>query len=57
MPGSPEPDAMFNGHGPDFIYDTVALAISTIPVVLVAALLAASWLQEPLRVRERLNKK
>lgn len=42
---------MFSGHGQDFFYDSIALAISTIPVVFVAALIAASLLEEPLRVR------
>lgn len=42
---------MFGGHGQDFFYDTIAFAISLIPFGLVAALIVASLVQEPLRVR------
>lgn len=42
---------MFGGHGQDFFYDSVAFAISLIPFGFVAALIVASLVQEPLRVR------
>jgi hypothetical protein len=42
---------MFGGHGQDYSYDTAAFALSLIPFVFVAVLLAASLVQETLKVR------
>ena len=42
---------MFGGHGQDFFYDNLAFAISLIHFAFVAALIVASVLEEPLRVR------
>lgn len=44
---------MFGGHGQDYFYDALAFAISLVPIFLVAALIVASYLEEPLRVRAR----
>jgi hypothetical protein len=44
---------VFGGHGQDYFYDTIAFAISLIPFFFIAALIVASYLEEPLRVRAR----
>ena len=44
---------MFGGHGQDHFYDSLAFAISLIPILFIAALIVASYLEEPLRVRAR----
>jgi ABC-type sugar transport system permease subunit len=44
-------NSIFGGLGQNFFYDDVAFAISLIPFVLVAALIVASLLEEPLKVR------
>jgi hypothetical protein len=42
---------MFGGRGQDYFYDGLAFALSLIPFALIAALLVASLLEEPLKVR------
>lgn len=44
---------MFGGHGQDYFYDTLGFVISLIPFVLIAALIVAARLEEPLRTRAR----
>jgi hypothetical protein len=41
---------MFSGHGEDYFYDRLALALFLFPFLLVATLVVASKLQERLRV-------
>jgi len=50
-------DTIFGGQGQNFFYDDVAFALSLIPFVLVAALIVASRLEEPLRVRATIRKR
>jgi hypothetical protein len=42
---------MFSGHGQDYLLDNLAFIISLVPFILVAALIVASLVEEPLRVR------
>ena len=42
---------MFGGHGQDYFYDTVAFALSLIPFAFIAALIVASLVEEPLKLR------
>jgi hypothetical protein len=42
---------MFIGHGNDYLNDSIALVCSLIPFVFVFALIGASLLEEPLKVR------
>jgi heme exporter protein D len=42
---------MFGGYGQDYFYDSLAFGLSLIPFGLIAALLVASLLEEPLKVR------
>jgi len=54
---------MFGGHGQDYFYDNLAFALSLIPFAFVVALIVASILEEPFKVRatvrvgKRLNRK
>jgi ABC-type sugar transport system permease subunit len=42
---------MFSSHGQDYFFDSIAFLISLIPFGLVAALIVASLVQEPLKAR------
>jgi hypothetical protein len=42
---------MFAVHGTSYALDTVAFAFSLIPFVLIFALIVASFVEEPLRIR------
>lgn len=42
---------MFGGYGQDYFYDSVWFAVSLVPFAFVAALIGASLLEEPLKVR------
>ena len=48
---------MFGGHGHDYFYDSLAFALSLIRFAVVAALVVASLLDQPLKlhptIRER----
>jgi hypothetical protein len=44
---------VFGGHGQDYFYDNLTFAISFIPFFFIAALIAASYLEETLRVGAR----
>jgi hypothetical protein len=48
---------MFVGQGHDYFQDSVAFALSLIPIACVAALIVASLLEEPLRVRATVRKR
>jgi hypothetical protein len=48
---------MFGGQGQNFFYDDVSFAISLIPFGFVAALIVASLLEEPLKVRAAVREK
>lgn len=48
---------MFGGQGQDYFYDGVAFAASLVPFAFVAALIVASLLEEPLKVRAALRER
>jgi hypothetical protein len=50
-------DSIFGGQGQNFFYDDIAFVLSLIPFVFVAALIVASRLEEPLRVRAAVRKR